>query len=258
MDEVNIASNNQPLSVLLIDVGAIIKIKNNTDPNTEKSKGIFEISNSNSIDESMMPNENTRKLNEKKVEGSADVQNLSEKNRDIYWGIGNRAAMFILASKVADSIETGKMTGCKNEQLGMEATSSSCDELSPFENQEIINTDKNNGCENNSEIDSKCNSEMDSKNNSEMDSKNNSENSEIDSNSHNVNLISIRNSYTHDLNDSSVTLIIDNNIDKCKKIQTETISSLQSIDAETLDLLNAKDASAKILADSQVRKITVL
>ena len=279
MNEVNIASNNQPLSVLLLDVGAIIKNKNNPDPTTEISKGIFEISNSNLIDESMMPGENTKKLNEKKVEGSVDVQNLSVKNMDIYWGIGNRAAMFILARKVADSIEAEKMKGNKNKQLGKESTSFSCDELSPNENKEIINTDKNNDSKNNSEIDSKNNSEIDSKNNSEIDSKNNSEidsknnseidsknnseidsknNSEIDSNSHNTNFISIRNSHTHNLNSSSVNLIIDNNIDKCTTIQTETISSSESIQAETLDLLNAKDASAKILADSKVNNITVL
>ena len=230
VDEVRIASNNQPFSILVLDVGAIIKSKSkieNTDLTTAESKGIFEISNSNTVIESMVPGENTKKMTEEKVEGSGDIQNLPVRDRDIYWGMGNRAATFILACKVAVSIEEGKKIKMRNEQEGKDLTKFSYDDISVLKNKEIISGNESNN------------------------------NSEIDNNNQNTNILTSNNSSTHDFNINSAAAVIDNNIKENKIIETETVSSSGPIKAGTLDLLNAKDASAKILAESKVRNVIV-
>ena len=180
-------------------------------------------------------------MTEEKEEGSVDIRNLPVRDRDIYWGMGNRAATFILACKVAVSIEEGKNIRMRNEQEGKDLTKFSYDDISVLKNKEIISGNESN---NNSERN----------NDNEV---NNNNNSEIDNNNQNTNILTSNNSSTHDFNINSAATVIENNIKENKIIETETISPSGPIKAGTLDLLNAKDASAKILAESKVRNVIV-
>ena len=253
LNEISVGLISQPLSVLILDVGSIMvksdkEIIKVTNQNQNLSTiGIPEMlstdsspSSSSIASESIssLTKENINKCADKNEQSKNNCVDLSAKNRDTYWGIGNRASMFILACKVADSIKEGKMLGVaiepdrsreKDEEVGTVCNSSVVapniydDTLTA---NEALKEEKENKEDKRNvvAINSDCNKNY-----------SNSNSSSCSNNHDNSSSTRIMNEYT--VTDSSPDLDLDSNI--------PFIS----------DLSRAKETSAKMLADCEVREL---